>query len=59
MTKNLPTAKGFAKEKNLKISGGSDFHRDEKQRLGYGVEGTVPITEEYLLKNVMNKTKMW
>ena len=46
------------KEKNLKISGGSDFHRDEKQRLGYGVEGTVPITEEYLLKNVMNKTKM-
>lgn len=44
--------KEFAKEKNLKISGGSDFHRDEKQKLGYGVEGTVPITEEYLLKNV-------
>ncbi len=44
--------KNFAKEKNLKISGGSDFHRDEKQKLGYGVEGTVPMTEEYLLKNV-------
>lgn len=25
---------------------------DEKQKLGYGVEGTVPITEEYLLKNI-------
>ena len=44
--------KNFAKEKNLKISGGSDFHRDEKQKLGYGVEGTVPMTEKYLLKNV-------
>lgn len=44
--------KNFAKEKNLKISGGSDFHRDEKQKLGYGVEGTVPMTEEYLLKTV-------
>lgn len=36
----------------MKISGGSDFHRDGKQRLGYGVNGTIQITEEYLLKNI-------
>lgn len=44
--------KNFAREKCLKISGESDFHRDEKQKLGYGVDGTVAITDEYLLKNV-------
>lgn len=40
--------KQFCKSHNLKISGGSDFHRDEKQKLGYGVNGKIPITEEYL-----------
>lgn len=39
--------KQFCKKHKLKISGGSDFHRDGKQRLGYGVNGTVPITEFY------------
>lgn len=43
--------KYFCKSHKLKICGGSDFHRDEKQRLGYGVNGDVPITEEYLLEN--------
>lgn len=42
----------FCKEHNLKISGGSDFHRDEKQRLGYGVDGRIPITEKYLFNNL-------
>lgn len=44
--------KQFCKENNLKISGGSDFHIDGKQRLGYGVNGEMPITEDYLLKNI-------
>lgn len=37
---------------NLKISGGSDFHRDGRQRLGYGVNGTIEITQDYLFKNI-------
>ena len=44
--------KEYCNKHNLKISGGSDFHRDGKQRLGYGVNGTVEITEDYLLKNI-------
>lgn len=47
--------KQFCKSHNLKISGGSDFHRDGKQRLGYGVNGSLPITEEYLLKNILER----
>lgn len=45
----------FCKSHNLKISGGSDFHRDGKQRLGYGVNGSLPITEEYLLKSILER----
>lgn len=41
--------KDFCKIHNLKISGGSDFHRDGKQKIGHGVNGSMPITEEYLL----------
>ena len=37
---------------NLFITGGSDFHRSGKQRLGYGVNGTVPITEEFSFINI-------
>ena len=44
--------KEFCRAHNLKISGGSDFHRDGKQRLGYGVNGTIEITEDYLFKNI-------
>ena len=44
--------KEFCSIHNLKISGGSDFHRDGKQRLGYGVNGTIKITQDYLFKNI-------
>lgn len=50
--KQIEFIKEFAKANKLKISGGSDFHRDGKQKIGYGVNGTVEITEEYMLKNV-------
>ena len=44
--------KKFLQKKNsLLITGGSDFHREQKQTLGYGANGTIPITEEYCLKN--------
>ena len=39
----------FAKEKRLIITGGSDLHLDGKQKIGHGVNGSMPITEEYLL----------
>ena len=42
--------KSFCQKNNLLITGGSDFHREHKQTLGYGVNGTIPITEEYCLK---------
>lgn len=45
--------KQFCRMHNLKISGGSDFHRYENQKLGYGVNGNILITEEYLFKNVL------
>ena len=41
----------FCKKNNLLITGGSDFHREQKQTLGYGANGTILITEEYCLKN--------
>lgn len=44
--------KKFCKEHDLLVSGGSDFHRDMKQKLGFGIQGTEPITEEFLLKKV-------
>ena len=44
--------KNFCRIHNLKISGGSDFHRDGKQRLGYGVNGNIKITKDYLFKNI-------
>ena len=44
--------KRFCKMHNLKISGGSDFHREGKQRLGYGVNGSIKITEDYLFKGI-------
>ena len=47
--------KQFCKSHNLKVSGGSDFHRDGKQKLGYGVNGSFPITDEYLFKNILEK----
>ena len=50
--KQIEFIKEFAKANKLKISGGSDFHRDGKQKIGYGVNGTVDITEEYMLKKV-------
>ena len=28
------------------------LHRDLKQRLGYGVNGTVEITDDYLFKDI-------
>ncbi len=43
--------KSFCKKNNLLITGGSDFHREQKQTLGYGANGTIPVTEEYCLKN--------
>ena len=43
--------KNFCLKNNLLITGGSDFHREQKQTLGYGANGTIPITEEYCLKN--------
>ena len=42
--------KEYCRIHNLKLSGGSDFHRDVKQRLGYGVNGTIEITDNYLFK---------
>ncbi len=47
--------KEFCKKNNLLITGGSDFHREGKQKLGYGVNGTVPITEEYLFNYCKEK----
>lgn len=44
--------KEYAKEKDLLISGGSDFHNENKQTLGYGANGTIEITDEYCLKKV-------
>ena len=44
--------KQFCKERNLYISGGSDFHREGAQKLGYGVEGTVKIMDIYEIKKV-------
>lgn len=40
--------KEFCQKHKLQITGGSDFHREGKQTLGYGVNGTTSITEEYL-----------
>ena len=44
--------KEYAKEKDLLISGGSDFHNENKQTLGYGANGTIEITDEYCIKKV-------
>ena len=44
--------KEFCKENHLLITGGSDFHRESKQKLGYGVNGTVEIDEQYFLKKL-------
>lgn len=44
--------KQFCKERDLYISGGSDFHREGAQKLGYGVEGTVKITDIFKIKKV-------
>lgn len=44
--------KKFCQEHDLIITGGSDFHRDGKQRLGYGVNGTKEITEEFYFKKL-------
>ena len=49
--------KEFCRTHNLKVSGGSDFHRDGKQRLGYGANGTIQITKDYLLKNIEREVK--
>ena len=46
MTIGLPTAQEVADE--IHKCGGSDFHRDGKQRLGYGVNGNIEITQDYL-----------
>ena len=39
--------KKYCKEKNLIMTGGSDFHREEKQKLGYGCFGQLEITDEF------------
>ena len=39
----------FCQEKNLFMTGGSDFHREEKQTLGCGNFRTIPITDEYAM----------
>ena len=44
--------KNFCKERKLMISGGSDFHRLEKQKMGFGVDRKVEITEEFNLKYI-------
>ena len=44
--------KEFCKENHLMITGVSDFHRESKQKLGYGVNGTVEIDEQYFLKKL-------
>lgn len=49
--------KEFCRIHNLKISGGSDFHRDVKQKLGYGVNGTVEIIDDYLFKDIEREAK--
>lgn len=49
--------KEYCKTHNLKISGGSDFHRDGKQRLGYGVNGTIGITKDYLFKDIIRRVE--
>lgn len=42
--------KQFCKERDLYISGGSDFHREGAQKLGYGVNGTERITDILQIK---------
>ena len=39
--------KDFCIKNNLIMTGGSDFHREEKQKLGYGSFGKIEITEEF------------
>lgn len=39
--------KEYCKEKNLIMTGGSDFHREEKQTLGYGGFGKIEIIDEF------------
>ena len=55
MTIRLPTAQEVADE--IHKCGGSDFHRDGKQRLGYGVNGTVEIIDDYLFKDIEREAK--
>lgn len=45
--------KNYCKDKNLFMTGGSDFHSEEKQTLGYGNFRKTEITDEYFegLKN--------
>ena len=44
--------KSFCKKNNLLLTGGSDFHREQKQTLAYVANGTIPITEEYCFKKI-------
>ncbi len=39
--------KQYCKEKNLIMTAGSDFHEEDKQKIGYGCFGKVEITDEY------------
>ena len=45
--------KEYAKQRELLISGGSDFHNDKEHCLGYGDKGHLEITDEYCLKKVI------
>lgn len=46
--------KQFAKDKKLIITGGSDFHREDKQTLGYGNFGKTEIIDEFCEKIFCN-----
>jgi len=41
--------RNYCKEKKLFMTGGSDFHREEKQTLGHGNFRKTPITDEYAM----------
>lgn len=58
---NIQYLKEYCIEKNLIMTGGSDFHREENQTLGYGCFGNVEITDEFGGKifNPISTDKYW
>ena len=37
----------FCEDKKLIMTGGSDYHIDKKQRIGYGCFGKIEISDKY------------